>query len=65
MTGIRYTANAVEDIREASAWVRRHHLRGFPYQLLYTEDPAGSVVIACFHVRRDPKRPTLRHLPRD
>lgn len=35
--------------------VRRVLLRGFPYVLLYRITDVGVVVIACFHMRRDPR----------
>lgn len=36
--------------------VRRVLLRRFPYGLFFVVDDASVVVIACFHVRRDPAR---------
>jgi plasmid stabilization system protein ParE len=36
--------------------VRRVLLRRFPYGIFYVSEPTSVVVIACFHVRRDPAR---------
>lgn len=36
--------------------VRRALLRRFPYSILYLADPDATVVIGCFHARRDPRR---------
>ena len=38
---------------------RRYLLRRFPYQLIYRIADDVIVVVACFHVRRDPGR--VRH----
>lgn len=35
--------------------VRRALLRKFPYGLFYVIEPDAIIVLACFHVRRDPK----------
>jgi plasmid stabilization system protein ParE len=35
---------------------RRYLLRRFPYQLLYRVLEESIVVVACFHVRRSPRR---------
>lgn len=35
--------------------VRRALLRKFPYGLFYVIKPDAIIVLACFHVRRDPK----------
>ena len=34
--------------------IRRALLRRFPYQLLYYQEGADLVVLACYHHRRDP-----------
>lgn len=34
--------------------VRRAVLRRFPYALLYLVEPGATVIIGCFHGRRDP-----------
>ncbi|NIM52720.1 MAG: type II toxin-antitoxin system RelE/ParE family toxin [Gemmatimonadales bacterium] len=36
--------------------VRRAPLRRFPYAILYVAEPDRTVVIACMHFRRDPRR---------
>ena len=36
--------------------VRRALVRRFPYSILYVADPKATVVLACFHGRRDPRR---------
>jgi plasmid stabilization system protein ParE len=36
--------------------VRRALLRRFPYSLLYLAEDRETVVLACFHASRDPKR---------
>lgn len=36
--------------------VRRALLRRFPYSLLYVADKERTVVFACFHGKRDPRR---------
>jgi plasmid stabilization system protein ParE len=36
--------------------VRRALLRRFPYALLYLAEAEQTVVIACFHSKRDPRR---------
>ena len=36
--------------------VRRAMLRRFPYSLLYIMEPDRTVVIACFHGKRNPRR---------
>jgi plasmid stabilization system protein ParE len=36
--------------------VRRALLRRFPYSILYVADPDATVVLACFHASRDPRR---------
>ncbi len=36
--------------------VRRRLLGRFPYSILYLSEPDETVVIACFHGKRDPKR---------
>jgi plasmid stabilization system protein ParE len=36
--------------------VRRAPVRRFPYTILYLAEPENTVVIACFHGRRNPKR---------
>jgi plasmid stabilization system protein ParE len=47
---------------EPDGAVRRALLGRFPYALVYEQSAAGDlVVLACFHVRRDPRdRPTRR-----
>ncbi|MCC6806137.1 MAG: hypothetical protein IT381_01830 [Deltaproteobacteria bacterium] len=32
----------------------RRLLRRFPYALFYVSTPDAAIVLACFHVRRDP-----------
>ena len=36
--------------------VRRATVRKFPYSILYLAEPEETVVIACFHGRRNPRR---------
>jgi plasmid stabilization system protein ParE len=36
--------------------VRRALLRRFPYSILYLVEPEVTVVLGCFHGRRDPRR---------
>lgn len=36
--------------------VRRRLLNRFPYSILFLTEPKETVIIACFHGRRDPKR---------
>lgn len=36
--------------------VRRALLYRFPYSILFLSHPRATVVIACFHARRDPRR---------
>lgn len=36
--------------------VRRILLRRFPFALLYLAEPEQTIVIACFHSKRDPRR---------
>lgn len=36
--------------------VRRAMVRRFPYSILYVAEPDATVVLACFHGRRDPRR---------
>jgi plasmid stabilization system protein ParE len=36
--------------------VRRGLLRRFPYSIFYLVEQEAIVVLACFHVRRDPKQ---------
>ncbi len=36
--------------------IRRALLRRFPYSILYVADPEATVVLACFHGSRDPRR---------
>lgn len=35
---------------------RRALVAGFPYSILYIAEPEHTIVIACFHARRDPRR---------
>jgi hypothetical protein len=35
--------------------VRRAPLRRFPYAILYLPEDEKTIVLACFHARRDPK----------
>jgi plasmid stabilization system protein ParE len=41
--------------------VRRALLSHFPYSVLYLAEPENTVVIACFHGKRDPRRWYSRH----
>ncbi|HEY0513653.1 MAG TPA: type II toxin-antitoxin system RelE/ParE family toxin [Thermoanaerobaculia bacterium] len=41
--------------------VRRAILHRFPYSILYLAEPENTVVIACFHGKRDPRRWHSRH----
>jgi|tagenome__1003787_1003787.scaffolds.fasta_scaffold19125997_2 plasmid stabilization system protein ParE len=41
--------------------VRRALLSHFPYSILYLAEPESTVVIACFHGKRDPQRWYSRH----
>ncbi|MES1240257.1 MAG: type II toxin-antitoxin system RelE/ParE family toxin [Acidobacteriota bacterium] len=41
--------------------VRRAVVRRFPYSILYLAEMDRTVVIACFHGRRDPRRWHSRH----
>jgi plasmid stabilization system protein ParE len=41
--------------------IRRAMLRRFPYSLLYIMEPDLTVVIACFHGKRNPRRWYSRH----
>ncbi len=36
--------------------VRRALLRRFPYSILYVAEPDATVVLGCFHARRDPRQ---------
>ena len=36
--------------------IRRAPLRRFPYSLFYVAEPDRTVVLACMHFRRDPRR---------
>lgn len=36
--------------------VRRALLRRFPSSILYVAEPEATVVLACFHASRDPRR---------
>jgi plasmid stabilization system protein ParE len=36
--------------------VRRALLRRFPYSIPYVADPDATVVLACFHASREPRR---------
>ncbi len=36
--------------------IRRALLRRFPYSILYVAEPEQTVVLACFHGKRDPRR---------
>ena|SRR5215210_4473729 len=36
--------------------VRRAPVPRFPYAILYLAEPENTVVVACFHGRRNPKR---------
>jgi plasmid stabilization system protein ParE len=36
--------------------VRRALVRRFPYSILYMAEPGATVVLACFHGSRDPRR---------
>jgi plasmid stabilization system protein ParE len=35
--------------------IRRALVAGFPYSILYIAEPEQTIVIACFHARRDPR----------
>jgi toxin ParE1/3/4 len=35
--------------------IRRAAIRRFPYAILYLAEPDATVVLACFHSRRDPR----------
>ncbi len=41
--------------------VRRALLSRFPYSILYLAEPESTVVIACFHGKRDPRHWHSRH----
>jgi plasmid stabilization system protein ParE len=41
--------------------VRRALLSRFPYSILYMAEPESTIVIACFHGKRDPRRWYSRH----
>lgn len=41
--------------------VRRAPVQRFPYAILYLAEPEETVVIACFHGRRNPRRWHSRH----
>lgn len=41
--------------------IRRALVRRFPYSILYIAEPQATVVVACFHARRDPRRWHDRH----
>jgi plasmid stabilization system protein ParE len=36
--------------------IRRALLRRFPYSILYIAEPEATIVVACFHGSRDPRR---------
>lgn len=42
--------------REIAPGTRRTLLRRFPYSLVYHIHDNDLVIVACFHVRRDPRR---------
>jgi plasmid stabilization system protein ParE len=41
--------------------IRRAIVRRFPYSILYLAETDRTVVISCFHGRRDPRRWHFRH----
>jgi toxin ParE1/3/4 len=60
LTAVRAVLTTIEDSPErfliVRGDVRRAPLRRFPYAVFYVAEPDRTVVIACMHFRRDPRR---------
>ena len=60
LAAVREVLSAVEEAPHRFPVIRydvhRALVRRFPYSILYVADPESTVVLACFHGRRDPRR---------
>jgi plasmid stabilization system protein ParE len=60
LQALRETLSTIEDNPQQYARIRgeirRAAIQRFPYAILYLAEPDATVVLACFHSKRDPRR---------